>query len=232
MATTLPKLSRPLLSESLVQIVDDDESIRRSLSRLFRSAHLLVEAYDSAQAFLEQAKPYAGPLCLVLDVQLPGFGGLELQRKIAVRGVQIIFLTGHGDIPQCAEALKAGAVDFLTKPVDDIALLEAVSRALDRSAELCRKKAQKASMEARFDLLTPREFEVMQGIIAGLLNKQIGAELGVAEKTVKIHRGRVMKKMDVLSVADLVRLAQAAGVRPAITATPSETIHVPFQEVN
>ena len=219
MGTTLPKLSGPLLSECLVQVVDDDESIRRSLSRLFRSAHLLAEVYDSAQAFLEQAKPHAGPQCLVLDVQLPGTDGLDLQRTIAKRGIQIIFLTAYGDIPKCAEALKAGAVDFLTKPVDDITLLEAVSRALHRSAELRSAKAQKASMEARFNLLTPREFEVMQGIIAGLLNKQIGAELGVAEKTVKIHRGRVMKKTGVASVADLVRLAQATGVRPSLSPT-------------
>ena len=127
MGTTLPKLSRPLLSECLVQVVDDDESIRRSLSRLFRSAHLLAEVYDSAQAFLE-AKPHAGPLCLVLDMQLPGTDGLDLQRTIAKRGIQIIFLTAYGDIPKCAEALKAGAVDFLTKPVDRVMLHKTLAK--------------------------------------------------------------------------------------------------------
>jgi FixJ family two-component response regulator len=147
---------------------------------------------------------------------MPSLDGLELQEALASRQTQIVFITGHGDVPMCAQAMKAGAVDFLTKPVDDEALLAAVSRALERSAEIRRAKAERASARAKLDKLTPREFEVLQKVIAGLLNKQIAAELGAAEKTVKIHRGRVMEKMGVTSVAELVRLAQAAGVTPAI----------------
>jgi two-component system, LuxR family, response regulator FixJ len=156
----------------------------------------------------------------VLDVCLPGLDGLELQRTLRNRDEQIVFITGHGDVPMCAQAMKAGAVDFLTKPVDDEALLEAVSRALEQSAEFLRRKAQRASARARLNRLTPREFEVMRSILAGLLNKQIAAELGAAEKTVKIHRGRVMEKMGVASVAELVRLAETAGVAPSVHADP------------
>jgi FixJ family two-component response regulator len=156
----------------------------------------------------------------VLDICLPGLDGLELQQALANRDEQIVFITGYGDIPMCARAMKAGAVDFLTKPVDDETLLEAVSRALARSAEFLRRKAQRASARAKLNRLTPREFEVMRSIIAGLLNKQIAAELGAAEKTVKIHRGRVMEKMGVTSVAELVRLAETAGVAPSAHADP------------
>ena len=158
-----------------------------------------------------------GPSCLVLDVQLPGLDGLELQQALADRKEQIVFITGHGDVPMCTQAMKAGAVDFLIKPVDDKALLAAVRRALERSAEIRRMKAERASARAKLDRLTPREFEVLQRVIAGLLNKQIAAELGSAEKTVKIHRGRVMEKMGVASVPELVRLAQAAGVAPLVS---------------
>jgi FixJ family two-component response regulator len=196
---------------SLVCIVDDDESIRRSLLRLFRSAKINAEAFADAPGYLAR-KRHAGPSCLVLDVHLPGLDGLELQHALADRNAQIIFITGHGDVPMCAQAMKAGAVDFLTKPVDGDALLGAVGRALERSVVIQQTNAQRSAARARLGTLTPREFEVMQRVISGLMNKQIAAELGAAEKTVKVHRGRVMEKMGVASVAELVRMAQTAGV--------------------
>ena len=218
-----PKVSRsPLASrqrDALVCVVDDDEAIRKSFARLFRSVRLPAETFASAREYLERIPPDL-PSCLVLDVCLPGLDGLKLQQALANREEQIVFITGHGDIPMCVRAMKAGAVDFLTKPVDDEALLGAVSRALERSAEILRRKAQRASARAKLNRLTPREFEVMRSIIAGLLNKQIAAELGAAEKTVKIHRGRVMEKMGVTSVAELVRLAETAGVAPSTHADP------------
>jgi len=207
---------QPRLDEvenALICIVDDDETIRRGLSRLFRAVRMPAEAFASAQEYLDRA-PHSGPSCLVLDVCMPGLDGLELQQHLRDRQAQIIFLTGHGDVPMCADAMKAGAIDFLTKPVDDDRLLGAVSRALHRSAEIRKSAAERAAARGRLDELTPREFEVMQRVIAGLLNKQIADDLGAAEKTIKIHRGRVMEKMGVTSVAELVRLAQAAGVSP------------------
>ena len=197
-----------------VYIVDDDESVRRGLSRLFRSARLPAETFASAQAYLDRAT-HDGPSCLVLDVQLPGLDGLELQQALADQE-QIVFITGHGDVPMCTQAMKAGAVDFLTKPVDEETLLAAVHRALERSVENRKAKVERSAARAKLDRLTPREFEVLQWVIEGLLNKQIAAELGAAEKTVKIHRGRVMEKMGVTSVAELVRLAQVAGVAPSL----------------
>ena len=212
-----PKSSRPLLPtpppNALVCIVDDDESIRRSLARLFRSAQAAAETFVSATAFLNRA-PHDGPSCLVLDVRMPGIDGLELQQALADGEAQIVFLTGRASVPMCAQAMKAGAIDFLTKPVDDEDLLAAVSRALARSVEVRRVVADRGAARARIGTLTPREFEVMQRVIGGLLNKQIADELGAAEKTVKVHRGRVMEKMGVTSVAELVRVAQAAGVAP------------------
>lgn len=207
-----------LLADALVCVIDDDDSIRRSLERLFRSARLRVEGFASAKAYLDKVR-HEGPVCLILDVQLPGLDGLALQRTLEERETQIVFLTGHGDVPTCAEAMKAGAIDFLTKPVDDEALLAAVSRALARSAELRKTGAERAMARARLAALTAREFEVMQRVIAGLLNKQIADALMIAERTVKIHRGRVMKKMGAGSVADLVRVAQAAGVAPVAVGT-------------
>lgn len=208
---SLPLTNPP--ADALVFIVDDDESIRRSLGRLFRSARLVSEAFGSAGAFLERP-PHHGPSCVVLDVRMPGLDGLELQQTLADRETQIVFLTGHGDVPMCADAMKAGAIDFLTKPVDDERLLDAVGRALERSVGICKARSERIAARARLDTLTPREFEVMRRVIAGLLNKQIAEELGAAEKTIKIHRGRVMTKMGVTSVADLVRLSQAASVVP------------------
>jgi two-component system, LuxR family, response regulator FixJ len=202
---------------SLVCVVDDDEAIRRSLSRLFRSTHLPAESFPSARAYLDRGT-HDGPSCLVLDIQMPGIDGLELQHELTDREVQVVFLTGHGDVPMCAEAMKAGAIDFLTKPVDDEDLLDAVGRALVRSVAIRKSGAERSCARTRLDTLTPREFEVMQRVIGGSLNKQIADDLGAAEKTIKIHRGRVMAKMGVASVADLVRVAQAAGVAPAVVA--------------
>jgi two-component system, LuxR family, response regulator FixJ len=213
MRATVPRFDS--LSDALVCIVDDDDSIRRSLSRLFRSVNLPVEAFPSAQSYLDRA-PHDGPSCLVLDVCMPGLDGLELQQTLAHRQAQIVFISGHGDVPTCAGAMKAGAVDFLTKPVDADDLLAAVDRALSRSVEVRKTSADRTAARARLNSLTPREFEVMQGVIAGKLNKQIADDLGAAEKTIKIHRGRVMEKMGVSSVPELVRVAQAAGVTPVV----------------
>ncbi|RYD81292.1 MAG: response regulator transcription factor [Verrucomicrobiaceae bacterium] len=214
MALSLPRspVSQPS-HEALVCVVDDDDSLRQSLIRLFRSVCLPAEAFASAQAFLDRER-HDGPLCLVLDVQMPGLDGLQLQQILTYRKVPIVFLTGNGDVPMCVTAMKAGAVDFLTKPVDDTVLIAAVTNALLRSEQERACAAQREAAVARFDALTPREFEVMQYVIAGMLNKQIAGELEAAEKTVKIHRGRVMQKLGVNSVAELVRLAQVAGVRP------------------
>jgi len=199
--------------DALVYIVDDDESVRRSLARLFRSAQVPVETFDSARAFLNRA-PHEGPSCLVLVLQMPEIDGTALQHTLATSAVQIVFLTGHGDVSTCAGAMKAGAVDFLTKPADESELLAAVSRALARSMEIRTAAAERAAVLALLDTLTPREFEVLLGVIAGRLNKQIAEALGAAEKTIKIHRGRVMEKMRVASVAELVRQAQIGGVKP------------------
>jgi FixJ family two-component response regulator len=201
-------------SAPLVCVLDDEESIQRGISRLLRSGGLLVETFSSAKDYLSRA-PREGPSCLVLDVCLPDADGLELQRTLESREIQIVFLTGHGDIPMCARAMKSGAVDFLTKPVDGELLLSAVNRALERSSQIHTTRVERACARAMLATLTPREFEVMQKVIAGLLNKQIAAQLGAAEKTVKIHRGRVMEKMQVHSVADLVRIAEIAGVEPS-----------------
>ncbi len=206
--------------DSLVCVVDDDASIRRSLDRLFRSWRIAVETFESARAYLKRGAHY-GPSCVVLDVQMPGLDGLHLQSALADRDAQIVFITGHGDVPTCARAMKAGAVDFLTKPVGDEELLEAVARSLVRSVKSREIEASRAQARERFSDLTPREVEVMQRVIAGALNKQIADDIGVAEKTVKIHRGRVMAKLGVASVADLVRLAEAAGFTPIPIELPS-----------
>lgn len=203
----------------LVCVVDDDASVRRSLLRLFHSARLAAETFASGQAYLERPV-HDGPCCLVLDFLMPQVNGLQLQQALASRRVPIIFLSGNSNVPTCVEAMKAGAVDFLTKPIDDTALLAAVDHALTRSAQERAKAAERAAIIARIDTLTAREFEVMERVIAGLLNKQIAAELGAAEKTVKIHRGRVMEKTGVTSVADLVRVAQIAGIKPRPDARP------------
>jgi FixJ family two-component response regulator len=200
---------------SRVFVVDDDRSVRTGLANLLESNDYTVETFASASEYLARG-PHLGPTCLVLDVRLPGLDGLALQRQLTERGrlEQIVFITGHGDIPMGIQAMKRGAVDFLPKPFDDEALLSAVGQALGRSAETWRRRDELAQIRARISMLTPREFEVFRLVIAGLLNKQIAAELGSALRTIKTHRGRVMHKLGVESVAELVRLAQRAGVTP------------------
>jgi FixJ family two-component response regulator len=169
-----------------------------------------VETFGSAAGYLAR-KHHHGPVCLVLDVRMPGIDGFDLQQALSGRPEQIVFLTGHGDVPMCASAMKSGAVDFLTKPVDDEVLLAAVSNALSRARELDKDHVERSAARAILEALTPREFEVMQGVISGRLNKQIATELGIAEKTVKIHRGRMMKKTRCTSVPDLMRLIQKSS---------------------
>lgn len=201
---------------SRVFVVDDDRSVRTSLANLLESDDYTVETFASAGEYLAKP-PHPGPACLVLDVLLPGLDGLALQRQLLEGGriEQIVFITGHGDIPMGIQAMKRGAIDFLPKPFDDAALLSAIRQALVRSADSWQKREEMAQIRTRIATLTPREFEVFRLVIAGLLNKQIAAELGAALRTIKTHRGRVMHKMGVASVAELVRLAQTAGVMPA-----------------
>ena len=203
-------------ARELVCVVDDDPSVRRGLRRLFKSAGYAAETFDSAEDYLAR-EIFEGSICLVLDVRMPGLKGPGLQEALEKRGAceQIVFLTGHGDVPTATRAMKEGAVDFLTKPFDDEELIEAVKRALGRSKEYLRKREQRREARGRVDKLTPREFEVLRFVVMGLLNKQIAAELHTAEKTIKVHRGRVMQKLGVTSVADLVRISQRAGVSPA-----------------
>ena len=202
---------------SLVFLIDDDASVRKGVARLLRSAGYESEVFESASDFLARA-PYAGPCCAIVDVRMPGLNGIDLQESLIRRRreEQLIFITGHGDISMCAEAMKAGAIDFLPKPFGDAKLLQCVERALIRSAEQRRGRADRDEARRLLDLLTPREFEVMQLVITGMLNKQIAPELGTAEKTVKVHRGRVMQKLGVTSVAGLVRLVQRACVPTAV----------------
>ena len=198
---------------SIVFVVDDDSSVRKSLGRLLHSADYEMEAFPSASDFL--ARPlHPGPSCVIIDVQMPGLNGIALQEALIQRRreEQLVFITGHGDIPMCAKAMKAGAVDFLPKPIKSAELLKCVDRALQRSTEQRERAAVKAEARRLLDLLTPREFEVMQTLLTGMLNKQVGAELGMAEKTVKLHRGRIMQKVGVVSVAELVRVAASAGM--------------------
>ena len=192
-----------------VFIVDDDPSMRRALKRLVGCHDVTVRTCASAREFLDQ-DPVEGPACVILDVRLPGRSGLDLQEELGDRGHQIpiIFITGHGNIPMTVRAMKAGAVDFLEKPFDEQALLESIHRALDLDRKRQDEKGERAGIAMRYSTLTPREREVMELVVRGLLNKQIGGRLGTSEKTIKVHRARVMGKMHAGSLPDLVRLAQ------------------------
>jgi FixJ family two-component response regulator len=197
----------------VIAIVDDDPSAREGLSSLIRSAGLRVETFESAQEFLARPATEA-PSCLLLDLQLPGLSGLDLQQRMAEVGLEIpiVFLTGHGDIPASVQAMKAGAVEFLTKPFDDEKLLRAIEEAIERDQRIRQKQADTRELRNCYESLTAREQEIMQQVVSGLLNKQIAAELNITEFTVKIHRGRVMRKMHADSLADLVRMAENLGV--------------------
>jgi FixJ family two-component response regulator len=200
----------------VVLVVDDDVSMRTALSNLFRSVGLRVELFGSAPEFL-QSKLADVPSCLVLDIRLPGPSGLDFQAELAKANIHIpiIFMTGHGDIPMTVRAMKAGAVDFLTKPFRDQDMLDAVSTAIERDRKRREDEKVLADLRALFDSLTAREQEVLALVAAGLMNKQIAAEIGLAEITVKIHRGHVMRKMGARTLADLVRMAELLGVRHA-----------------
>ena len=203
-------------TKPIVFVIDDDASIRKSLSRLLRSAGHTTETFASAEAFLGR-EHFNGIGCLLLDVQMPGLSGMDLQEELnrADYHMPIVFITGHGDIPMSVEAMKKGAVDFLTKPFDDKELLLAVEKAIEE--DTCARAAYDEALDLRKRIkrLTSRELEVLRYVLTGMLNKQIALKLDIAEKTVKVHRGRIMEKLCVDSVADLVRLAGKAGVEPA-----------------
>lgn len=201
-------------SDATVAIVDDDPSVRKGLERLIRSLGWKTETFGSALEFLASARTEA-PTCIVLDLQLPGLSGLELQKQMAEAGVEtpIVFLTGHGDIPASVKAMKAGAIEFLTKPVDEQDLLNAIQEAIERDRRIRQQQADVRDLRDRYESLTSREQEVMQQVVFGLLNKQIAAELKITEDTVKFHRGHIMRKMRAGSLADLVRMAENLGIR-------------------
>jgi FixJ family two-component response regulator len=202
-------------SDCMVYVVDDDPPVLKAVSRLLRAANFAVTTFNSAQEFLER-HDHSVPGCLVLDLSMPGLNGLELQEKLLEtgEGLPIIFLSGHGDVPASVKAMKHGAIDFLTKPVERETLLPAVRTALAKDCANRLAQREVAMIRSRLSSLTPREYEVFQHVIAGQLNKQTAADIGAAEKTVKVHRARVMEKLQVDSVADLVRLAEKAGVTP------------------
>ena len=198
----------------VVYLVDDDDGVRKALARLIEAAGYRVDAYDSARAFLACERDEAAPGCLVLDVQMPELTGLDLQRELnaAHSNLAIVFITGHGDIPMSVRAMKDGAVDFLTKPVLDSDLLGAIERAIARAARDGTARAERDAVRKRIDSLTPRERQVMLLVVEGRLNKQIATELGTVEKTIKVHRARVMQKMQAGSLAELVRIFESGGI--------------------
>ena len=200
-------------ADALIFVVDDDAPMRESLQNLLRSVGLRVEAFASAQEFLRSTRPDV-PGCLVLDVRLPGLSGLDLQQRLAAgdMDIPIIFITGHGDIPMTVQAMKAGAVEFLTKPFRDQELLDAIHQALARDRHAREQRAQSEALRRRYRTLTPRERDVLALVVTGLLNKQIAGELGTSEATVKVHRQHVMAKMGAGSLAELVRMAARLGI--------------------
>lgn len=200
---------------NLVHLVDDDAGVRRSLARVLAQGGLRVEAYESAEAFLAGLQPGAHG-CLVLDVTMPGLDGLALQKRLSESGhsISIVFLTGHGDIPMSVRAIKAGAADFLTKPVASEVLLAAVRTALDRDEAARQALADTDALAQRYRSLTPREREVLAAVAGGMLNKQIAAELGVVEQTIKFHRARVMERMHAHTLAELMHMVAKLGVAP------------------
>jgi len=205
----------------MVFVIDDDAPVRKSLERLLGSAGYDVELFQSAAEFLGRA-PHPGPSCVIVDVQMPGLNGIDLQEALIKRRreEQLVFITGHGNIPMCAQAMKAGAVDFLPKPFQPKELMWCVERALTRSAKQRSRAAEKKHARSLLDRLTPREFEVVQLLVTGMLNKQVGAALGMAEKTVKCHRGHLMQKLQITSVAELIGLVRKAEVpQPAKSPT-------------
>jgi FixJ family two-component response regulator len=197
----------------IVFVVDDDPSVRRAIKRLIGSAGLQVELFGSAQEFLQSRRPDA-PSCLVLDIRLPGISGLDFQPQLAEAGIRIpiIFITAHGDIPMTVRAMKAGAVEFLTKPFRDKDLLDAIQLALERDRTRRQQESEIAALRERFESLTPREREILPLVVSGRLNKQIAAGLGTSEITIKVHRGSIMRKMQAESLADLVRMAGRLGL--------------------
>jgi RNA polymerase sigma factor (sigma-70 family) len=203
------------LADAVIFIIDDDALFRRSLSRLLRSAGYPVETFGAAWEFLRREPP-TGPSCLILDMQLPEVSGLALQELLAggERLMPIIFLTGYGTVPESVQAMKAGALDFLQKPCEEGILLDAVARALSQAQQAWREHAAQCRLQQCLQTLTPRECDVLALVVTGMLNKQVADALGMSEKTVKVHRGRIMKKMHTSSLAELVRLADRVGITP------------------
>ena len=204
-----------MTDDAIVFVVDDDASMRHSTERLVRPLGFAIQTFASAREFLDGAR-LEMPGCLVLDVHMPGFSGLELQRELAQRGVEIpiIFLTGHGDIPMTVRAMKAGAVEFLTKPVKSRVLLDAIRAAIERARLSHQARRAVGALRGRYERLTPREQEVLPLVVAGLLNKQIASELALSERTIKFHRAHIMKKMQAESLAELVRMAERLDLGP------------------
>jgi FixJ family two-component response regulator len=210
----IPGLPPPRVNDAaVVCVIDDDDDIRKALERLLRSIGLAVKTFSSPQAFL--AYPLADqPSCLVLDLQFPGQSGLDLQTALeeAELDIPIVFVTGHGNVPASVRAMKAGAVDFLEKPFEDRDLLDSINRALDESRARRSVRAERAVIRQRIELLTPREYQVLGLVVTGMLNKQVAGELGAAEKTIKVHRGRIMAKMRANSLVDLFQMTEKVGI--------------------